>query len=130
MMRSRFVSALLILSLLPNLALAQQTRTPPSTLRLTGEQWSCLQTRLPNLRRSSSDTVRVPLSACNQGANVRGPGAGNVTAGQPRRRAPTDPTLTRSPLYLTKSQLSCIETQLPQLTSAEGVSEVDLTRCP
>lgn len=128
-MRSRVVSALLILSLLPTLALAQQTRTPPSRLRLTAEQWTCLQTRLPNLRRSSSDTVRVPLSACNLGDNVRGPGAGNVTSGRTGRRGPTDPTLTQSPLYLTKSQLTCIETQLPQLTSAHGVSEVDLTRC-
>lgn len=114
-------------------ALAQTTnRTPPSSVTLTGEQWACLATRMNNLQRSSSDIVRVPLSACGQGSGTRGVNratAGNPTVRQPGATTPNDPRLTRSPLYLSKAQLACIERQLPDLQRGSGPREIDLTRC-
>lgn len=113
-------------------ALAQTTnRTPPSSVTLTSEQWACLATRMNNLQRSSSDIVRVPLSACGQGSGTRGTGNPTVGSGnQPRGSTPTDPRLTRSPLYLSKAQLACIQRQLPDLQrSGSGPRQIDLTRC-
>lgn len=114
-----------------NMARAQTpNRTPPPTVTLTSEQWACLGTRVNNLQRASSDIVRVPLSSCGQGDVTRTTGAGNPTVRQTNRTPPNDPRLTRSPLYLTKSHLVCIQRQLPQLAarSSEPV-QIDLTRC-
>lgn len=105
-------------------------RTPPPTVTLTSEQWACLGTRVNNLQRASSDIVRVPLSSCGQGDVTRTTGAGNPTVRQTNRTPLSDPRLTRSPLYLTKTHLACIQRQLPQLSaqSSEPV-QVDLARC-
>jgi hypothetical protein len=109
-------------------ALAQTNRTPPSSVTLTGEQWACLATRMNNLQRSSSDVVRVPLSPCGQGSGTRG--TGNPTVRQPSgATTPNYPGLTRSPLYLSKAQLACIQRQLPDLQRGSGPRQVDLTRC-
>lgn len=121
----------LFLAFSPPSAHAQGVRTPAESVRLTPEQWACLQNRMTNLLRSQTHVVRVPLSPCDQ---VRGPGAGNTTAGTntARRTRPperTDPTLTRAPLYLTRDQLTCIQRRLPELTNARGATEIDFSDC-
>src|SRR5690606_25813517 len=96
----------------------------------TGEQWACLETRMPNLQRSRADVVRVPLSACDQGSNTRGVTRSTASASHGvTTPAPTDPRLTRAPLYLTKAQLECIGRQLPRLREADGPATVELSGC-
>lgn len=104
--------------------------SPPPSVRLTRDQWVCLQSRLANLRRSSANVVRVPLSPCGQGSGTRGSWVGHVATdrGQSSTRPPPSDT-TRAPLYLSKTDLDCIERQLPQLTRTNSVSQVDLTQC-
>lgn len=133
MMRELMFAALLAASLAASSSFAQTARTTPTSVRLTNEQWTCLQSRLPNLQRLQSDIVRVPLSGCGQGETVRGPGAGNTTAGsdstRSSRSAPRDPSLTRAPLYLSKDQLVCIERLARDVPRGAGATTIDLTQC-
>ena len=152
---SKLASALLgtlyLLANVPALAQPASERTTPTSVTLTGEEWACLGTRLDNLLTSSSDKVRVPLSACGIGPGIRGPGASNPTVGAPNSAvgapnstvsrgprsspAPTSPaarstTLTQAPLYLTKAQLTCVQSLLSSVThDADHVSTIDLQSC-
>lgn len=117
-------------------------RSPPTSVTLTQDQWACLETRLPALKSAASDLVRVPLSPCGAGQGLRGPGASNATAGASNPTAgvprtapsgstpPTNAVTTRAPLYLTKDQLTCVETQMASLKApAQALSTVDLQTC-
>lgn len=133
-MRAFVLAALMCASVVAPPSWAQTAPTPPERVRLTGEEWACLQSRLPNLRSNPNNVVRVPLSPCNQGQVVRGPGnttAGraNETGGRPRMRSTRAPDLTGPPLYLSKEQLACIERRLPELARTRGAAEVDLRQC-
>lgn len=132
----------LLASGVPTLANAQALaeRTTPSSLTLTSEQWSCLNTRLQALLSSASDKVRVPLSPCGVGAGVRGPGVSNSTASATPAARSTSPVptlpqelaskLTRPPLYLSKGQLDCLRTQIPKLSvGINQIATVDLAAC-
>lgn len=143
------VSGLILFAVLPVEAQGTSPRTTPSSVTLTGEQWGCLSTRLPNLLSSRSDKVRVPLSSCGVGPGVRGPGVSNPTASagvsnptasrlpspRPAPPAGTLPEvisdgLTRSPLYLSKAQLDCIGSLIATLSvDADQVKTIDLAGC-
>lgn len=128
-MRAHIMAVALGLTLASPIASAQTpNRTPPPSVTLTSEQWACLATRMENLRRSSAEVVRVPLSPCGHGATTRGPGTGNVTAGSRSAASQPPAGVTRAPLYLNQEQLACIERRLPELTQGDR-AQIDFSQC-